>query len=46
MNAAAFLTKTPNPTDEQIDTAMVGNICRCGCYQRIHEAVRIAATGV
>jgi isoquinoline 1-oxidoreductase alpha subunit len=46
MNAAALLAKTPNPTDAQIDDAMSGNICRCGCYQRIHEAVRVAATGV
>ena len=46
MNAAALLAKTPNPTDAQIDDGMSGNICRCGCYQRIHEAVRVAATGV
>jgi len=46
MNAAALLAKTPNPTDAQIDDAMSGNICRCGCYQRIAEAVRVAATGV
>ncbi|MCA7119395.1 MAG: (2Fe-2S)-binding protein [Acidibrevibacterium sp.] len=46
MQAAALLKQTPNPTDEQIHTAMAGNICRCGCYQRIEAAVRIAATGV
>jgi isoquinoline 1-oxidoreductase alpha subunit len=46
MQAAALLAKTPNPTDAQIDESLVGNICRCGCYQRIHEAVRVAATGV
>lgn len=46
MQAAAFLAGNKNPTDQQIDDAMYGNICRCGCYQRIHEAVRIAATGV
>ncbi len=46
MQAAALLAKTPNPSDEEIDTAMAGNICRCGCYQRIHTAVRVAATGV
>ena len=45
MQAAALLAKTPAPTDEQIDTAMYGNICRCGCYQRIHLAVRAAAKG-
>src|SRR5260221_12805681 len=36
MSAAALLAKTPKPTDAQIDTAMTGNICRCGTYQRIH----------
>jgi isoquinoline 1-oxidoreductase alpha subunit len=46
MNAAALLAETPKPTDEQINDAMNGNICRCGCYQRIHAAVRLAATGV
>jgi isoquinoline 1-oxidoreductase alpha subunit len=46
MQAAALLAKTPNPSDEEIDSAMAGNICRCGCYQRIHAAVRLAATGV
>jgi len=46
MQAAALLKQTPNPTDEQIHTAMAGNICRCGCYQRIEAAVRTAATGV
>ena len=45
MQAAALLAKTPAPTDEQIDTAMYANICRCGCYQRIHSAVRAAAKG-
>jgi isoquinoline 1-oxidoreductase alpha subunit len=46
MNAAAFLAKTPAPTDDQIASAMAGNLCRCGCYQRIHTAVRAAAKGV
>ncbi len=46
MQAAALLHATPNPTTEQIHQAMSGNICRCGCYQRIEEAVRLAATGV
>lgn len=43
MSAAALLAHTPDPTDEQIDVAMAGNICRCGTYQRIREAVRTAA---
>jgi isoquinoline 1-oxidoreductase alpha subunit len=46
MNAAALLAKTPAPSDAEIDTAMAGNICRCGCYQRIHAAVRAASKGV
>ena len=45
MQAAALLAVTPAPTDQQILTAMVGNLCRCGCYQRIHAAVRAAAKG-
>ena len=45
MQAAALLTDTPNPTDVQIRDTMAGNICRCGCYQRIEAAVRLAATG-
>jgi isoquinoline 1-oxidoreductase alpha subunit len=43
MTAAAFLAHTPHPTDEQIDSAMSGNLCRCGTYPRIREAVRQAA---
>jgi len=43
MSAAALLAKTPNPTDAQIDSAMTGNICRCGTYQRIHRAIKRAA---
>jgi len=43
MSAAALLAKTPKPTDAQIDTAMTGNICRCGTYQRIHRAIQRAA---
>jgi aerobic-type carbon monoxide dehydrogenase small subunit (CoxS/CutS family) len=43
MSAAALLSKTPRPTDAQIDTAMTGNICRCGTYQRIKRAIRRAA---
>ena len=45
MSAAALLTKTPRPTDAQIDTAMSGNICRCGTYQRIRAAIKTAANG-
>ena len=43
MQAAAFLKKTPKPTDDQIDKAMDGNICRCGTYTRIRAAVKSAA---
>jgi len=43
MNAAALLATTPAPTDEQIDAAMAGNICRCGTYQRIRTAIHRAA---
>lgn len=43
MSAAALLSKTPHPTDDQIDTAMGGNLCRCGVYQRIRRAIHHAA---
>ena len=43
MSAAALLAAAPNPTDEEIDGAMAGNICRCGAYQRIHAAIKDAA---
>jgi isoquinoline 1-oxidoreductase alpha subunit len=43
MQAAALLAHTPHPTDEQIDAAMAGNICRCGTYVRIREAIRDVA---
>ena len=43
MSAAALLAKTPRPTDSQIDSAMSGNICRCGTYQRIRRAIHRAA---
>jgi isoquinoline 1-oxidoreductase subunit alpha len=43
MTASALLAKTPKPTDAEIDTAMNGNICRCGTYQRIHRAIKRAA---
>ena len=45
MQAAALLAETKNPSPEQIRENMAGNICRCGCYQRIEAAVRLAATG-
>ena len=45
MQAAALLKTNPHPTNEDIKVAMSGNICRCGCYQRIEAAVRLAATG-
>jgi aerobic-type carbon monoxide dehydrogenase small subunit (CoxS/CutS family) len=45
MSAAALLAKTPRPTDAQIDTALSGNICRCGTYQRIRRAIHRAARG-
>lgn len=43
MSAAALLERTPQPTDEQIDAAMSGNICRCGTYQRIRKAIHLAS---
>lgn len=46
MNAAALLAENPNPTDQEIIDGMDGNICRCGTYQRIHAAVRTAASEV
>ena len=46
MSAAALLVKNPKPTDQDIDNAMSGNICRCGTYQRIRRAIhRAAGTG-
>jgi len=45
MSAAALLVKIAKPTDAQIDTAMNGNICRCGTYLRIKEAIHLAANG-
>ena len=44
MSAAALLSRKPNPTDADIDDAMRGNICRCGTYQEIREAIHRAAT--
>jgi isoquinoline 1-oxidoreductase alpha subunit len=43
MSATALLAKKPNPTDADIDTAMSGNICRCGTYSRIKKAIKVAA---
>jgi len=45
MQAAALLSTKHNPSDTEITDAMSGNICRCGCYQRIHAAVKLASTG-
>ena len=45
MQAAALLAQKPAPTDAEITAGMAGNLCRCGCYQRIHAAVRAAAKG-
>lgn len=43
MNAAAFLEKNPDPSSDEIATAMNGNICRCGTYTRINKAIQTAA---
>ena len=43
MQAASMLKQTPKPTDSQVDSAMRGNICRCGTYQRIRTAIQMAA---
>jgi isoquinoline 1-oxidoreductase alpha subunit len=45
MTASALLARTANPTDAQIDTAMNGNVCRCGTYLRIKAAIHLAANG-
>jgi isoquinoline 1-oxidoreductase alpha subunit len=45
MQAAALLKDTPKPTDADIDSAMSGNICRCGTYPRIRAAIKRAAQG-
>ena len=45
MSAAALLASKPNPTDDDIDAAMGGNICRCGTYGRIRRAIHRAAGG-
>ncbi|MBV6441425.1 MAG: Isoquinoline 1-oxidoreductase subunit alpha [Saprospiraceae bacterium] len=43
MTAAALLQRNPNPGDEEIEQAMSGNLCRCGAYHRIRDAVKLAA---
>jgi isoquinoline 1-oxidoreductase alpha subunit len=43
MSAVALLKSTPKPTDADIDSAMSGNICRCGTYPRIRKAIHAAA---
>jgi len=44
MEAAAFLKENPHPSDEEIDQAMSGNLCRCGTYPRIRKAIHLAAS--
>jgi isoquinoline 1-oxidoreductase alpha subunit len=46
MSAIALLGKHPKPTDAQIDEAMDGNICRCGTYQRVREAIKAASASL
>ena len=43
MQAASLLKEKPKPTDQEIESAMAGNICRCGTYQRIRQAIHVAA---
>jgi len=43
MNASALLNRNPNPSDDEIKSAMNGNICRCGTYVRIRKAIKTAA---
>ncbi len=43
MSAAVLLRENPNPTDQDIDDAMAGNICRCGTYLRVRKAIHLAA---
>jgi isoquinoline 1-oxidoreductase subunit alpha len=45
MQAAALLVANPKPAKDFVLSAMAGNLCRCGCYQRIAEAIALAATG-
>jgi isoquinoline 1-oxidoreductase alpha subunit len=46
MSASALLDETPNPTEDEIEEALAGNICRCGTYVRIREAIKTAAEKV
>lgn len=46
MTAVALLERIPNPTDEEINRAMKGNICRCGTYSRIRKAIKAAAKNI
>ena len=46
MSASALIAGNPAPTDDDIDAAMSGNICRCGTYVRIREAIKHAAKSV
>lgn len=46
MTAAALLKRKPHPGEDEIDNAMQGNICRCGAYHRIKEAVKLASTKI
>lgn len=46
MQAAAFLAETPQPSDQEIDDAMAGNLCRCGTYPRIRAAIKTAAANL
>jgi aerobic-type carbon monoxide dehydrogenase small subunit (CoxS/CutS family) len=43
MAAVSLLKRNPNPTDKEIESAMSGNICRCGTYSRIKAAIKTAA---
>jgi isoquinoline 1-oxidoreductase alpha subunit len=45
MSAVALLASKPKPTEADIDSAMTGNVCRCGTYLRIREAIHLAANG-
>ena len=46
MSAAALLARNPAPSDEEIDRAMAGNICRCGTYARIRKAIKSASSAI
>ena len=46
MSAAALLARNPSPSDEDIDVAMAGNICRCGTYVRIRKAIKSASSAL